>query len=228
MEKFTLRWSKARDMYFVEPSRGRNVRGFWLFAEKHEFPVPPEIIKNPYSGAMAFDGYWRQWFSMRGFIVQQSDPQSGVPANAELVRDYLMPAHLVTLEEAVQVAETNRIEAEAAAKEAQETAQRAEMDAAVERSAAADRAAEEREAAAQAAVREAEEALAAVEKEAQEKAARESAGGDAAEEPNPRPLPEREGEQELKESPSDSESAATTEPAPDTAHPVATGRRKRH
>jgi hypothetical protein len=119
METFTLRWSADRSLYFVEPSRGRNARGFWLGVEKKEFPVPPDAIKNPYSGAFAFDGYWRQWFSMRGFIVQQGDPQSKVPASAALVRDYLMPAHMVTLEEARQVIETNQIEAEAAVKEAE-------------------------------------------------------------------------------------------------------------
>ena len=109
-------------MYFVEPGRGRNVRGFYLSAEKHDFPVPPEKIRNPYSGAFAFDGYWRFWMSMRGFPpMNQSAPQFDVPASAELVRDYLADAHLVTLEEAEQVVETNRIEAAAAAAE-QDTA----------------------------------------------------------------------------------------------------------
>lgn len=37
METYTLRWSGDRSLYFVEPSRGRNVRGFWLGAEKKIF-----------------------------------------------------------------------------------------------------------------------------------------------------------------------------------------------
>jgi hypothetical protein len=188
METYTLRWSADRSLYFVEPSRGRNVRGFGLGVEKKEFPVPPEIIKNPYSGAFAFRGYWRQWFSMRGFIVQQSDPQLHVPAGAELVSDYMNQfSHLVTLEEAQQIIETNRIEAAAAAKQAQQEAAAQEAAETAAREEAA-----EREAAGWAAVREAEAALDLVEK---------SSGAhlinrEAAEEPNPRPLPAREGEQE--------------------------------
>jgi hypothetical protein len=170
METFTLRWSADRSLYFVEPSRGRNVRGFWLGAEKRDFPVPPEMIRNPYSGAMAFDGYWRQWFSMRGFIVQQSDPQLKVPGNAGLVRDYLADAHLVTLEEAHQVAETNRIEAEAAA--------RARGDGGAVSGAGSDVAGkQERDAAAMAAVHDAEEALALVEKSSRQTEDPEAAAG---------------------------------------------------
>ena len=46
---------------------------------------------------------------------------------AKLVNDYLNPiAHLVTLDEAQQVAETNRIEAAAAAKAARKAAKKAE------------------------------------------------------------------------------------------------------
>ncbi len=96
METYTLRWSADRSLYFVEPARGRNARGFWLGCEKEDYPIPPEIIKNPYSGAFAFDGYWRRWFSMRGFIVRQALPQIDVPGEAELVRDYFAAKNLVT------------------------------------------------------------------------------------------------------------------------------------
>ena len=118
MMTYTIRWSADRSIYFVEPDRGRNARGFWLGCDKNDYPVPPSIIRNPYSGAFAFDGYWRRWFSMRGFIVRQGEPQFKVPFDAELVRDYQKADHLVTPEEAALVWETNRIEAEAAAKRA--------------------------------------------------------------------------------------------------------------
>jgi hypothetical protein len=100
MKTFTLRVSEDRSIYFIEPGQGKNARGFWLGVEKFEYPVPVEAIKNPYSGAIPFDGYWRRWFSMRGFIVRQGAPQSGVPASAELVRDYFAEVYPVTLEEA--------------------------------------------------------------------------------------------------------------------------------
>jgi hypothetical protein len=118
MGTYTLRWSADRSLYFVEPARGRNARGFWLGCDKNDYPVPPEIIRNPYSGAFAFDGYWRRWFSMRGFIVRQGLPEIDVPGQAELVRDYICAEYLVTPEEAKLVIETNRIEAEAAEKAA--------------------------------------------------------------------------------------------------------------
>jgi hypothetical protein len=216
METFTLRWSADRSLYFVEPSRGRNVRGFWLGAEKKDFPVPPEMIRNPYSGAMAFEGYWRQWFSMRGFIVQQGDPQTKVPARSELVSDYLADAHMVTGEEADRAYETARIEAAAAAREADRAYETARIEAAAAarevelkahqeylRGQHQQRIAEVREAAGWTAVREAEEALDLIEKSSgahlinrEGETAQESA---PAEQANPRPLPERKGEQEKKD-----------------------------
>lgn len=104
MATYTIRWSADRSIYFVEPAAGRNARGFWLSVEKLD-AVSPALIKNPYSGAFAFDGgddgaasYFRRWFSMRGFIVRQGLPQTGVAAASELVRDYLSADKLVTHE----------------------------------------------------------------------------------------------------------------------------------
>lgn len=133
------------------------------------------MIRNPYSGAFAFPGYYRRWFSMRGFIVQQSDPQLKVPASAELVRDYLWASNPITLD---TLDAENALAASAAETAAREAA--------------------EREAAGWAAVREAEAALDRIEKES---------GA------------------HLSQEKTEPETAATSEPAPDTASPVATGGR---
>ena len=60
-ETYTIRWSQDRSLYFLEPKRGESVRGFWLAKKRGTYPVTPAMIKNPNSGVVAFDGYYRTW-----------------------------------------------------------------------------------------------------------------------------------------------------------------------
>jgi len=104
-ETYTIRWSQDRSLYFLEPKRGGSVRGFWLSKKRGTYPVTPAMIKNPNSGVVAFDGYYRTWCSMRlfGSLIRQGEPQENVTADHVLVRDYLAAdtpaARIVTLED---------------------------------------------------------------------------------------------------------------------------------
>ena len=83
-EKVILRKSKDGSLFFIDGEP----RGFWLASEQLAPRMADQrMLAGAYSGLFYYGGYLRRWFSMRGFVITQGDPEE-VGADDPRVADY--------------------------------------------------------------------------------------------------------------------------------------------
>lgn len=83
-EKVVLRKSKDGTLFFI----GAEPRGFWLGSDQlAPHLADARMLAGAYSGLFSYGGYLRRWFSMRGFVITQGDPEE-VAADDPRVVDY--------------------------------------------------------------------------------------------------------------------------------------------